>query len=176
MLVGSSKLEDTLMRRIIEPFIFEKSGRYIEYLQGELASRHEGEKNEHCDNIKECRGGLRDIEMLLLMYKAKHRVRDPLTRKFLKRLAAGEPEHGERFTYIFTFIEEHLTFLKNLRDLYRLKVAANDIIDREHLPQVAATMGYGDTAEGVEKLYNEFQERTAQAGGVIEELAADIVK
>ena len=74
----------------------------------------------------------------------------------------------------FVYIEDHLNFIKNLRDLYRLKVAAHNVIDQEYLPPVAASMGYGDTAEATEKLYNDFLTRTRQAAKVIEKLVDGI--
>lgn len=169
-LVGSGRLEETLRRRVIDPHIFDRRREYIGRMKEEMRSRHELGEEGPCRNIKECLGGLRDIEMLLLMYKAGHRVRDPFTRKFLGRLAGTDSEHGAQFAHL----EDHLIFLKNLRDLYRLKVAACDEIETEHLPPVAATMGYGRGAEGAKRLYDDFLERTARAAEVIEGLAAVI--
>lgn len=170
MLVGSGKLEEELQRKIIGPCIFDREQDYIGCMMKEMGSRHEQELDDQRNNIKECKGGLRDIEMLLLICKARHKVRDPLTRKFLRRLVEIDPEHGEQYAYM----EKHLNFLKNLRDLYRLKVAASDDIEREHLPPVAASIGYGDDDEAAGRLYNDFLERTDQAANVIVELMAGI--
>ena len=171
MLVGSNKLEQRLQREIISPLIFARAQEYIEYMVEEMNSRH-AEGDEQKSNIKECPGGLRDIEMLLLMYEVKHRVRDPLSRKFLRRLVEIEPEHAEDFAHI----ENHLNFIKNLRDLYRLKVAAHNVIDKDCLPPVAASMGYGGSEEAAEKLYSDFLERSAEAAGVIDRLVDAIKK
>jgi len=170
MLVGSSKLEGKLRQEIIDPHIFARGREYIEYMKREMKSRHAEEDNDQRNDIKECRGGLRDIEMLLLMYEVKYKVRDPLSRKFLKRLVEIEPVNADKFVYV----ENHLNFIKNLRDLYRLKVAAHNVIDQEYLPPVAASMGYGDSAEATEKLYNDFLTRTKQAAKVIEKLVDGI--
>jgi len=170
MLVGNRKLERKLQQEIIDPYIFARGPEYIEYMKGEMNSRHAEEDNDQRNDIKECRGGLRDIEMLLLMYETKYQVRDPLSRKFLKRLVEIEPENADKFVYI----EDHFNFIKNLRDLYRLKVTAHNVIDQEYLPPVAASMGYGDTAEATEKLYNDFLTRTRQAAKVIEKLVDGI--
>jgi len=75
-----------------------------------MKSRHAREDDEQIRDIKECRGGLRDIEMLLLTYKVKYKERDPLSRKFLRRLIEIEPEHSEQFAYV----EDHLDFIKSL--------------------------------------------------------------
>lgn len=166
MLVGSSKLEQKLQQEIIGPHIFSRGQEYIDYMIEEMRSRHVVDDDEHCNNIKECPGGLRDIEMLLLMYKTKHKVRDPLSRKFLHRLIEIEPKHADRFRYI----EKHLNFIKNLRDLYRLKVAAHNVISQEYLPSVAASMGYGDDNKAGERLYGDFLANTEKAGKVINQL------
>lgn len=168
MLVGSGKLEDELQRRILEPLIFERGGEYIEYMKEEMLARHANEDADQCYNIKECRGGLRDIEMLLLMYKTKHRVRDPLTRKFLRHLITIEPDHAEAFSHI----EQHMNFMKNLRDLYRLKVAACDVIDLEHLQFVLPTAEYDEGS--ADRLFEDFQKRTSRAGDIIGELVAKV--
>jgi hypothetical protein len=170
ILVGSGKLEIQLQERIIEPCIFGRGHEYIEYMKEEMKARHVHDDPEQCNNIKECRGGLRDIEMLLLMYKTKHHVRDPLTRKFLKRLIENEPDHAEAFSYI----EQHLNFLKNLRDLYRLKVAATDIIDRENIWHILPTAEYDEEEGAADRLYDDFQKRTCRAAEIIDELAAAV--
>ena len=170
MLVGSSKLERKLNEEIIAPHIFARAGDYIEHMKQEMKSRHSGEDQGQCNNIKECCGGLRDIEMLLLIYKAKHKVRDPLSRKFLYYLVKLEPAHADKFAYI----EQHLNFIKNLRDLYRLKVAAHNVISEEYLPPVAASMGYGADAKGTQRLYHEFLARTEKAAAVIKKLIEGI--
>jgi UTP:GlnB (protein PII) uridylyltransferase len=166
MLVGSSKLEAKLQQEIINPHIFSRGKEYIEYMKNEMQSRHCVQDGDHCDDIKECRGGLRDIEMLLLIYKTKHKVRDPLSRKFLHWLIKTENEHSDKFRYI----EQHLNFIKNLRDLYRLKVAAHNVISKEYLPPVAESMGYGNDEKACERLYQEFIARTEKAFAIMKKL------
>lgn len=171
MLVGSSNLELKLQHEIIQPYIFDRAREYIQYMKNEMKARHAVEDDEHCDNIKECRGGLRDIEMLLLIYKTKHKVRDPLTRKFLHWLIKTETAHSEKFQYI----EQHLNFIKNLRDLYRIKVAAHNVIDQQYLPSVAASMGYGNDAKAGERLYKEYIARTEKASAIINKLIDAVI-
>jgi predicted DNA-binding protein YlxM (UPF0122 family) len=171
MLVGSNRLEQKLQQNIINPYIFSQGKKYIDYMIGEIRSRHSVEDEDHHANIKECRGGLRDIEMLLLIYKTKHKVRDPLSRKFLHWLIKTETAHSDKFQYV----EQHLNFVKNLRDLYRLKVAAHNVINREYLPSVAASMGYGDDMKAAERLYGEFIARTEKASAIIGKLIDAVV-
>ncbi len=163
MLVGSGKLEAKFQEEIIGRQIFARGREYLEYMRDEVISRHSDENHEAQNDIKECGGGLRDIEMLLLMYEAKYKVREPLSRKFLRTLTELDPENAEKFVYL----EHHLNFIKNLRDLYRLQVAAHNVIDPDFLPPVASTLGYGDSAEAGKRLYRDFLSRTTEAAGVI---------
>jgi hypothetical protein len=170
MLVGSRRLENKLQDEIISPLIFARGSHYIEQMKNELTARHDRKDDDHFSDIKECPGGLRDIEMLLLMYKTKHKVRDPLSRKFLQRLVEIEPAHAKRFIQI----GQHLDFIKKLRDTYRLKVAAHNVIEQEHLQPVAESMGYGDDSGAAGKLYGDFLKRTSEAAGIIEKLVDEI--
>lgn len=168
MLVGSRKLEDKLCNEIIKPLIFEKGTAYLQRMKGELESRHQEMNDDHLADIKECPGGLRDIEMLLLMYMVKYKIRDPLSRKFLQRLAEIEPQNSEQFQ----LIGGHLDFLRGLRDTYRLKIAAHNFIEREYLQPVAEGLGYGDGDDAAGKLFDEYLERTAKTAKIINELVA----
>ncbi|MBD3232612.1 MAG: hypothetical protein GF315_02700 [candidate division Zixibacteria bacterium] len=163
IMVGTPIIENKLQDEIITPLIFARHREFIEQLVSEMRSRHYEEDEVQRHDIKECSGGLRDIEMLLMMYKAKYKVRDPLSRKFLQRLGETEPENKKQFNYI----EEHLNFLKNLRDLYRLKTAAHDVIDPHYLLSIAESMKYGNDHDSALKLYQEFLSRTDEASGVI---------
>lgn len=170
MLVGSRKLDNKLHETIVIPLIYENKWKYIEQVKKEMNSRHEKIDESHCNNVKECPGGLRDIEMLLLMYKAKYESKDPLSRKFLRRVIVLEPRNAEKLIEI----EKHLNFVKNLRDLYRLKIAAHNVIELEYLSPIAATMGYGDDEKGAKKLHEDFWERSRRVSDIIGRLANEI--
>ena len=170
LLDGSRRLDLKLEQEIIYPLIFACAAPYIEQMKEEMRSRHKENDSQQCHNIKECCGGLRDIEMLLLMYKTKYKVRDPLTRKFLRRLAEIEPSNAGHFKYI----EYHLNFIKKLRDLYRLKVAPRNVIEKENLGFIAPSMGYGDSPGSGDKLYDDFMSRTREAATEIKKLVDGI--
>ena len=91
---------------------------------------------------------------------------------FLYRLGEIHPKRAEDFHYML----EHLNFIKNLRDLYRLKIAAHNVIGQEYLPPVAESMGYGDDDKAAAQLYDDFMKRTEQAGKVIARLVEGLNK
>ncbi len=170
MLVGTRRLDNKLTETIIDPLIFGKDREYIDHLSDEISMRHSQQGRAAPGNIKECPGGQRDIELLLLIYKTRYRVRDPLSRKLLGRLKDVDPRHEKEFLLVM----EHLDFIRNIRDLYRLEVAAHDEIDPDHLMPVAGSLGYGSSADGAKRLYSDFIERSSRAAAVIEKLTAEV--
>jgi len=170
MLVGSRKLDHKFYEEIVFPQVYSRKWKYIDSVKQEMHSRHEENDRTHKNNIKECRGGLRDIEMLLLMYKAKYEARTPLSRKFLRQVIEQEPHHASQLREV----DDHLNFIKKIRDLYRLKVAAQNIIEIEYLSPVAETMGYGDDGDAGMRLYEDCRKRSDNAGDIIEALSVDI--
>jgi len=170
MLVGSRRLDQKFYDRLVIPKVFAHKWKYVERVKNEMRSRHEKNDTVHKNNIKECRGGLRDIEMLLLMYKAKYEARTSVSRTLLRQVLEAEPEHAEQLLEV----DKHLNFIKNVRDLYRLKVAAQNTIDTEFLFTIAESMGYGDDAEAGEKLYRDCLKRSENVGNIIDDLADEI--
>jgi len=81
-----------------------------------------------------------------------------------------EPQNAGKFRYI----ESHLNFIKKLRDLYRLKIAPRNVIERENLPMVAASMGYGDSPAAGTSLYDDFMSKTREASQEICTLVENI--
>ena len=94
-----------------------------------------------------------------LIYKARHRLRDPLSRKMLENLKELSPEKADDFEMII----EHMNFIRRLRDIYRLKVAAQDEIEKDSMGAVAESFGMENTPEAANILYNMFIESTDSA-------------
>jgi hypothetical protein len=170
LLEGSRNLDLKLEHEIIYPLIFECADQYIEQMREEMRSRHKEYNRDECHNIKECCGGLRDIEMLLLMYKTRYKVREPSIRKLLRRLMEVEPANAQCFKYV----EDHFNFIKKLRDLYRLKVAPRNVIEKENMAFIAPAMGYGDSPLAGDNLYNDFMQKTSEAASEIKKLVDSI--
>ncbi len=170
LLVGSGKFERELEERIIIPYIFERKEEYIAQMIEEIRSRHRqnlrGETQ--ASNLKEIPGGLRDIEMVLLLLKAKYGKREPISRRLLRSLK----EERRELTAPLGVLEEGLDFLKNLRDLYRLTVAADDLIEIQHLQQAASIMGFGevDDPEAPRRLYQAYLGKTKEVEKAVAEL------
>jgi len=172
--VGSGKFERELEERIIIPYIFERKEEYIAQMIEEIESRHrENLRGEtQASNLKEVPGGLRDIEMVLLLLKAKYGKREPISRRLLRSLK----EERRELTAPLEVLEEGLDFLKKLRDLYRLTVAADDLVEIQHLQQAATIMGFRkvDDPEASKRLYQAYLGKTKEVEKAVAELIESI--
>jgi len=126
MVVGSAKFKKNFEKNIIEPYISSRKKEYIKEMKKEILSRHEQVKKDIniSNNIKEGIGGLRDIEMFLLIYKAKHSLKEPVTGRTFETLKMLEPEHSREIT----LLKKGFNYLRHLRNIYWLTEAANDNI------------------------------------------------
>ena len=102
-----------------------------------LIVRGNGEEEEHCLNLKEMPGGLRDVEMLLDIFRARFEILENSNYRMIKKLEAILPEHAAEIAELF----RHYEFLRLVRNLNRLAIAADDQVDPEHLFPVIATWG-----------------------------------
>ncbi|MFH1278060.1 MAG: hypothetical protein ABIK65_06755 [Candidatus Eisenbacteria bacterium] len=176
-IVGSGRLKEEFHRRIIEGCIYSQKDSYVEAVAGEIRSRHEymNEKNAgSCLDIKECPGGLRDLEMGMLLLKAIHRIREPIGGRFWDMLAEQIP--GQRWE--FMEMKESFQFLNRLRDVYRLSVAPVNTVNPEHFDRPAALLGYRstDSVSGGELLARDFEKHITRVArsldAIIEEVLA----
>ncbi|GAH30998.1 unnamed protein product, partial [marine sediment metagenome] len=93
--VGSEKFRKNFEKKVIHPYIFDKRDMYIKDMINEIHSRQEEAQKDTnlSNNIKEGVGGLRDIEMLILIYKAKYGIREPINARIFDTLIKLEPNH-----------------------------------------------------------------------------------
>ena len=145
MISGSTQFEKEFDSRIIRPYIFERSREYITQMIAEIRSRRRSQAGPDGAglDIKEGAGGLRDIEMILLIYKAKYRLREPVNRKLLTTLRDIEPGHKEDFDAL----SDGADFLRSVRDVYRLTVSAENVLQPEYLERPAGILGFADPEE-----------------------------
>ncbi len=131
MLVGSDVMKSVLRNKILSPFVFERRSSYIQKMIMEMRNRHElisDCKSGTC-NIKETKGGLRDMEAMALMLKAYLKSNKPLTQNFFQMVkskfpaVAGDLDNASSAVYM----------LRTIRNLYRITIAAEDNISSEDL-------------------------------------------
>jgi hypothetical protein len=152
LVIGSHRFEQEFQRRIVKPYIFDRKNRYIRQMTDEIMSRHSATDEKIMEierDIKEGIGGLRDIEMVLLILKAKYEIMKPVNSQLLDYIA----RHNTVLCNDIQRLSKAFSFLKILRDTYRITAGASDIIVTRALNGARQVMGYQTNIE----LYKAFQ-------------------
>jgi len=174
-IVGSKKFETDLLDKIIRPFVFDRKQQFIEQVAGEIISRHKAVDDGVISelDVKEAKGGLRDIELLLLILMAKHEIWHPVTFELYEPLIRRMPQHESELGTIF----DAFSMLKRLRDVYRLTVAAEDRMLSDEMGYVAQILGYcdrSDSVQGCEQLVAEMRHTMQEVSEIVQRLVNDV--
>ena len=134
LLVGSSKFMQRFQDSIHDR-IFNDADNFCRQLYQEILWRHKSNPNDDPTQveIKEGQGGLRDIEQAMLMLKARHQLSGPLNKSLFDLTRAIDT----KFRYELNVLQASHAFLRQVRDVYRLAVAADDCIMESELDLVA---------------------------------------
>jgi hypothetical protein len=174
MIVGTGRFADAYWRRIIRERLFRRRLEYVSSMRAELRSRQEDARASGVgsSDVKDGVGGIRDILMVLLMYKAALRLRHPVNAGLFPIMARRDSTHRADIA----FLSEALEFLKNLRSAYRLTVGAEDRLRPEYLGMVATAMrlDYSGEPDSGKRLLAEHAELTEKVARVVCELAAEL--
>lgn len=125
-------------------------------------------------DVKETRGGLRDMELLLMILMAHFRIWHPVTHELRAILAERMEHRKDDLDRIF----ESYTFIKRCRDIYRLTVAAEDEILEEEVGYLAYALGYCDEPEcrlGRASLVDKIGSITNEAAGIVDSFLEEVV-
>jgi hypothetical protein len=174
MIVGTKRFAEVYWRRIVKEHLFTKRLDYVSSMRGELESRHADAlaSGMGSTDVKDGVGGLRDILMLLLMYKTAFKIRHPVNMGLLPIIARRDSAHAPEMAYLSASLE----FLKNLRNAYRLSVGAEDTLRPEYFDIVASAMGveYRDEPDAGARLLAEYEERTSKVAALVQELSLEL--
>ena len=174
MIVGTKRFSEAYWRRIVRERLFTKRLDYVTSMRGELESRHSDAlaSGLGSTDVKDGIGGLRDILMLLLMYKTAFKIRHPVNTGLLPIIARRDSAHAPEMAYLSTTLE----FLKDLRNAYRLSVGAEDTLRPEYFGIVASAMKveYWEEPDAGERLLAEYEERTTKTAGLVGDLSAEL--
>ena len=164
LIIGSHRFAKEFFEKVVKPHIFDKKSEYIKQMMDEIKSRHMAEKESLAQdsNIKEGIGGLRDVEMMMLIIKAQFNIKEPVNAKLFEAVALIQDSLKEDLQKL----ANAFTFLKNLRDVYRLTAGATDTIMLEALNSTALIMGYKNSDE----LYTKFKDVRAEVEKTISKL------
>ena len=174
MVVGSSRFLGQIQNEIVKPHIFSDWKRFAVGLAAEMDARRASAVRPDVElpHIKEGPGGLHDVEHVLLILKARYGATEPVLPRLFAELSVLADGHAESIEKL----REHHTFLRRVRDLYRLGVAARDDMTIDDLNIVAEIMGFvGEDGEANgEMLAVMVKERMRRSTTLVEALVKDV--
>jgi len=152
LIVGSAHFKDAFEKEIVKPFIFDHKRDFIGSLLSEIYTRRDYHAESRSTDIKECPGGLRDLENFLFILKAHFSIVRPISPKLFKQLMTNLPGQKERIA----LLQQNYFFLKHVRDLYHLMVSDNDELQTEFLRVIIKPLNKSrgmqlDSAEDLQK-------------------------
>jgi len=173
LIVGSTRLENEFVRRIVEGCIYARKETYVRQLMGEIAARRTYSAQEGpcmAANIKEGPGGLRDLELAMLLWKVVDELREPISVGFWDVLGQRYPERRRDCRRL----KESHVFLTRLRDVYRLSVAPDYELDESQFDRPARILGFVDQEEQLagRQLALAYREHLARVTGLLGVLLA----
>jgi len=174
-IVGSKKFEVELYHRIIRPHILDHQDSFVRQIADEIRSRHQAVDQGVISalDIKETKGGLRDIELMLLILMARSDLWRPVTQELYTPLAERLPHRAYDLDQMFGSFR----YLKHVRDIYRLAVAAEDNLLPEELGYLAHILDYcedADCEKGRQQLVDELLARTQQVSNIVYSLLDEL--
>jgi UTP:GlnB (protein PII) uridylyltransferase len=170
LIVGSQKVEEDLIDRILRPQVFERWEEFTESLGREIHERRARYRiiEEGVIHLKEMPGGLRELDLGLMAAGARLGVRQLTGEWLYSRLTELDPDNSESYG----ILREASHFLIQLRSVYRVAVAASDVMEQGYMTPTARILGY-DGRSGEEpavQLFREIRERAAEAAGAVDRL------
>ncbi|MGC9363061.1 MAG: hypothetical protein ACP5FZ_00670 [Fidelibacterota bacterium] len=132
MIVGSAHFKDAFEKEIVIPFIFNRKAEFTKSLKAEIDSRQTYRLTSEEIDIKECPGGLRDMENFLFILKAHFSIVRPISEKLFKQLFQLLPNHEIEIDTL----RQNYFLLKHIRDLYHLMVSDNDELQTDYLANI----------------------------------------
>ncbi len=172
MIVGSRRVEEQLLDRVLRPRIFAQAGAFAARVAREVSERRQSlpPPAPGTIHLKESRGGLREIDLVLAAAKARLRVWSAPDPEPFAALARLDPERSS----LYQGLAAANDFFVAVRSAYRVAVAATDELEREHLAATARILGYEDR-DGVTasvRLFGDIECRLAESAALVDRLSS----
>jgi hypothetical protein len=172
--VGSPRVEQELVERIFQPLIFDPWKEFAERLAREVWERRERYRDmgPGIIHLKEMPGGLREIDLCLAAAAARLGQRELAGEETFARLSALDPDRAEPYAVLGKTCD----FLVDLRSIYRVTVAASDVIEREFLGPAARILGYEPLSgeDPVDRLFEDIREHAWASAQAVSDLFENV--
>jgi hypothetical protein len=169
MIVGGRRVAERLQERVLRPLVFAQAEGFAARVAREIAERRRAEDPlpPGTVHLKEGPGGLREIDLVLAVAKARHGLWEaPGVDPFEALAALDAPQAG---TYrALAGVNE---FLVALRSVYRVAVAATDEVERAALAAPARLLGHADE-DACGRLFTDLERRLRESRSLVDRLLA----
>ncbi len=174
MVMGSDRLRTGFYEFIIRPHIFAEKIRYSRAMLDEISNRHKVYAMDkiHAVSLKESPGGLRDVEMLLDILRALFEVNQHSNYRVFHTFQTILPEYCRQLTVLL----KQYDFLRTMRNLHRLAIAADDCLNVAYLNLPAEIISAGDTKETSESLIEKVNSAMMIVKSIQQELIEEIIR
>ena len=168
MIIGSDNMKETINKKILRPLIYHRKEYYIRRMIKEVESRHESNItcNDRC-NIKEAKGGIRDIEAIALMIKVYHGSSRAIDQKFFKHNMKKFPAVSKEMQ----ILHDTAYLLRTVRNLYRITEAAEDDIQRDQLKNMTELLSRNSLKKRLSKnIYNDIKDSLKSSASAVNKI------
>jgi hypothetical protein len=167
LIVGSRRVRERLLARVLQPLVFARAEAFAARVAREIADRRRAlaPPDPGTLHLKESPGGLREIDLVLVVEKARHGVWDGEEDPFAE-LAERDPDRAEAYLDLAAAD----AFLVAVRSAHRVAVAATDEVEERQLAAPARVLGYEPGAEA--RLFADIEGRLARSATLVDRLSA----
>jgi hypothetical protein len=171
VVVGSRRVRERLRSEVLEPSIFARAGAFAVRVGREIAERRASlpPPDPGTLHLKESPGGLREIDLVLAVAKARLGVWDTGEAEPFAELSRRDPARSEAYLRLAAVDG----FLVAVRSAHRVVVAATDEVEALHLAAPARLLGYGP-GEG-ERLFADIELHLSESARLVDRLSAPAV-
>jgi UTP:GlnB (protein PII) uridylyltransferase len=154
MVVGSQFLQTGFFDGIIRSHIFSQKKRYGLAMLAEIHQRHlvHDRATMKTISLKESPGGLRDIEMVLDIFRALYEVNEHSNYRIFGVFQTILPDYRRQFQVLMNQYD----FLRTIRNLHRLAVAADDVLNPDYMNLLVEILsdsdGFADAKELMDRI------------------------
>ncbi|MBN2364012.1 hypothetical protein JXL83_07760 [candidate division WOR-3 bacterium] len=128
LITGSEMFLEKFKSELIEEEIFTKWDIFAKKMLDEITGRHEN-NSDFIYNVKESPGGIKDIEMIFLILKAKYGVVFKYGEELVQELAERMPATSDLVARAALYLKQ----LREIRQFMRLTVSKTNVIDTTEL-------------------------------------------
>jgi hypothetical protein len=167
LVVGGRRIEEALRARALEPHVFARAEPFAARVAREIGERRRALAPPEAGTVhlKESPGGLREIDLALVVAKARLGVWDTGEEEPFAELARRDPGRAGPYRDLAAAND----LLVAVRSAYRVAVAATDEVERAQLEPPARILGYEGSGAG-ERLFADVERHLERAAGVVDGL------